>query len=846
VRAEHAPTGGRRAEGETVSIDRLTREAGLQGDGSAPVAAPPWFAAAYTDDPTAVAVVDVAGGRLLAANPALASLLDLAAPGGGALLPAGLAAHEADRRRLAAALATVAGATTRVVELELEVPAGAALRWARARVVSLQPGVALVFLTDVDAQRRADELLQRAVDAASDTFSVLTPIRDLTGAVVDYRFRLANERALAWIGLGASEVIGARFSDVVPPEIRGDRIHDYTRVLESLEPLEELVTLPGPEGTPVHVLHRVVPFGDAVAVTTQDVTATVVAEEAEARAEARLEALVRHSIDAIVVGDEHLHPTFASPALEAVVGFAAHELPPSSELVHPDDGETFADLLARVRATPGHTESTEIRLRHRSGHWIWAEVLLTNLLDDPAVHGIVAHLRDITVRHEQAESLRRNKLELERRALHDDLTGLPNRTLLLDRIDHALARSRRSDRTVAVLFCDLDGLKVVNDGLGHLWGDRLIVAAAARLRHALRGIDTVARFGGDEFVVLLEDVRGEAEAMRVARKLVAAMRRPFEVDDRELFTTMSVGCAVAGPSATAESLLSDADAAMYEAKAQGRNRAAQFDASMRDGVVRRMEIEHDLHRALARDELFVVYQPAFDLATMEIVGVEALVRWRHPERGVLTPGEFIPVAEDTGLVVPLGRQVLERACRQAEEWSRLVPGRTPTVWVNVSARQLAQPGFANEIRLLLLRHGLAPERLGLELTESILIEEASTSGAGLQAVERLGVRLAVDDFGTGYSSLLYLRHYQVDVIKLDRSFVAELGTGAGNDAISAAVINLGHTLGMHVTAEGVETEAQLLALRRLGCDTACGFLLGRPGPAEDLTRRLPEPIRGAR
>ena len=434
---------------------------------------------------------------------------------------------------------------------------------------------------------------------------------------------------------------------------------------------------------------------------------------------------------------------------------------------------------------------------------------------------------------------------LEYQATHDPLTGLPNRTLFLDRLELALARSRRSSRTVAVLFCDLDHFKVVNDSLGHSAGDRLLVALAQRLRDALRPGDTVARFGGDEFVILCDELATQQDAVYIAERIHKAVHEPLTVGSTEVFAAISIGIAFAGAETGPESMIRDADAAMYLAKERGRARYEVYDETMRATLDERLDIESALRRAVTRHELRVVYQPTVDLATGAIVGVEALLRWDHPERGLLVPADFIDVAEETGLIVPIGSWVIEQACRQAQRWQAARPSEHLLVSVNLSGRQLDTPSLIDTVREVIERTGVDPALLGLEITESVVMRDPQASTVALQALKELGVRLAVDDFGTGYSSLAYLRRFPVDLLKVDRAFVDGLGTDSGDAedrAIVAAVVSLAHTLGMQAIAEGVETATQLAELRDLGCDMAQGFYIAKPlaAPAlDDLLSHRP-------
>jgi diguanylate cyclase (GGDEF)-like protein/PAS domain S-box-containing protein len=413
-------------------------------------------------------------------------------------------------------------------------------------------------------------------------------------------------------------------------------------------------------------------------------------------------------------------------------------------------------------------------------------------------------------------------------AHHDPLTGLANRALLVDRLQHALARSARSGAAVAVLFADLDRFKVVNDSLGHAAGDALLVEVAARLQATLRLEDTIARLGGDEFVMVCSDLGGPREAEVIAGRVVAALSRPHDLDGTEVIAPPSIGIALAsGAGVDAEDLIADADLAMYQAKAAGRGCWALFSAALR-GDTERVELEADLRHAVERDELLLHYQPVFDLATGRIVGAEALVRWQHPARGLLAPDAFVPLAEDSGLIVPVSHWVIAEACRQATAWVRADGGFR--ISVNVSARLLT-PEFGELVRRTLADAALAPSSLVIEVTETTLMQDGERAVSVLTELRQSGVRISVDDFGTGYSSLAYLKRLPVDCLKVDRSFVRELGPAAEDSAIVAAVVALARSVGLEVVAEGVETAEQLSCLRALGCQGAQGYLFSRPLPA---------------
>jgi diguanylate cyclase (GGDEF)-like protein len=426
----------------------------------------------------------------------------------------------------------------------------------------------------------------------------------------------------------------------------------------------------------------------------------------------------------------------------------------------------------------------------------------------------------------------RYEFELTYQQLHDPLTGLPNRALVVDRLGHAVNRVKRSQTTVAVLLFDLDRFKVVNDSLGHRAGDDLLVMAADRVRRTLRPGDTLGRLGGDEFVVICEDMPDERTAVGLAERLLACFDQPFPIGDHEVHSTASIGIALAtDPEDDAGTLLRDADVAMYRAKELGRRTYELFGTDLRERAMGRMAIEQALRRGLERGELRAYYQPIIDLDTGEIDGVEALVRWDRPNFGVVPPAEFIGIAEETGLIVPLGRWVLDEACQQVATWRHDL-GRDLRVSVNLSAHQLAHPATPGATEAAILRTHLPPDALCLEVTESVLLEETAIHRSAIGSLQALGVDLAVDDFGVGYSSLLALKRMPVGTLKIDRAFVQGLTQDIQDDAIVAAVIQLGRALGIRVVAEGVETPEQLAFLRDNGCTHAQGYLFSRPQPAD--------------
>src|SRR5712692_3151611 len=565
--------------------------------------------------------------------------------------------------------------------------------------------------------------------------------------------------------------------------------------------------------------------------------AELLQREALRQSEERFRSLVQNASDVIAILDSDGRIGYASPAVQSVWGQTPDELRGTTllDLVHPDE-RGGADLyLANLLAQPGGTLINELRLQHSDGTWRDFEVVATNMLVQPAVEGIVATCRDIT----QRKAFER---ELSRLAFTDTLTGLPNRALLRDRLTHALARAERQRGHVAVLFLDLDRFKVVNDSLGHASGDALLLEVANRINTCLRSGDTAARLGGDEFTVLLEDIVDEQQAVEVAERIAESLRLPVIVEGREVFVSASIGIALNTPHRIGpDGVLRNADLALYRAKADGRARHAVFDPSMEARALERLEVETDLRHALDRDELRVYFQPVVDLDTGTVNELEALVRWERPGYGIVSPIAFIPIAEETGLIVPIGQWVLEEACRWAQRWQAFTSSHKPLiVSVNLSARQFQHPELLTDIKRALDETGLDPRHLKLEITESVVMQDAQATIDTLQALKAIGIRVAIDDFGTGYSSLSYLKRLPVDTLKIDASFVSGLGQDTQDTAIVDSVVALARTLQLSVTGEGVETLAQARHLRRLGCDRGQGFLYARPLPPLDMERLLEE------
>ena len=524
---------------------------------------------------------------------------------------------------------------------------------------------------------------------------------------------------------------------------------------------------------------------------------------------------------------------YYSSRWKAMIGYASDEIgaEPDEWLsrVHPDDIEILqAKISAHVGGASEHFES-EHRLRHKDGRYRWLLCRGSALKDeDDVVYRIAGSLSDITDRKQIEERLRHD-------AFHDALTGLSNRALLIDRLSHALSRvNRRGDYIFAVLFLDLDRFKMINDSLGHTLGDQLLVTIARRLRECVRPDDTVARLGGDEFVVLLDGVQDVEEASTIADRIQESLQSPISLGDHEVVTSASIGIAASSRKyERPEHILRDADLAMYRAKALGKSRQEIFDGDMQHHVLFRLELENDLRGALDRGELSVYYQPIVSISDGSIVAFEALVRWRHPERGMVPPGIFVPIAEETALVLPIGDWILETACRQMKEWLPNLPAdRLVSMHVNLSGRQFRHPDLVENVRATLDRVGLEPNRLGLEITESVVMDNAASAAEMLEQLRSVGVQLQIDDFGTGYSSLSYLHRFPIDTLKIDRSFIRDMLSDPKNVEIVRSIAALAHELGMQVIAEGVETGDQLAKLRELGCERAQGHFFCEAVPPD--------------
>jgi diguanylate cyclase (GGDEF)-like protein/PAS domain S-box-containing protein len=539
---------------------------------------------------------------------------------------------------------------------------------------------------------------------------------------------------------------------------------------------------------------------------------------------ARLDALVRHTADALMVVDPDGSVTYGNPAAEALLGSSpvGWDTAGLIDRIHPDERRaTVAAIKDRLETSAGQTIRTHARLIGGDGRDVLADVVVEDLRDDTGVRGLVLTVTE-TTRTSQLEA------ELRHLAFHDPLTGLGNREVFRDRLGQALRRAARTGARVAVLLCDLDDFKDVNDTLGHAAGDQLLCELADRLEEVTRGTDTVARLGGDEFAIVCEDVAATRDAIGAARRVLTATERPVVVDDHELSIGLSIGVAVDGGERSVEELLRDADVALYDAKERGKRRWSLHRPAMTLLTQARRELATDLARVVELGRIGAAYQPIVSLADRHVVGVEALARWEHPSRGPVPPSEFIPVAESNGLISQLGDAVLDQALATRAEWLAARPEIAINVGGNLSARQLRDPQLADRIEVMLRRHGLPGDRVVLELTESVTLEDVDRVVAVMEQVRSLGIRFAVDDFGTGYSSLSYLRRLPVDIVKVDRSFVADVTCSSAARDLVQAIIDLARALHLDVVAEGVETDEQCRQLQLMGCGYAQGYWFARP------------------
>ncbi len=546
------------------------------------------------------------------------------------------------------------------------------------------------------------------------------------------------------------------------------------------------------------------------------------AQAALRSSEERFRSLVQNVSDLITVINADTTIVYQSPSIQKVLGFDTQELTGTklSNLLHPDDTARFLEFLEDTMKMPEKVCAVEARLRDSEGTWRDVEISGSDHRQDPAIKGFIITTRDVSERKALEEQLRHQ-------AFHDPLTNLANRARFTDRLEQALLRSARSGKPLAVLFMDVDNFKLINDSLGHSVGDQLLIEIGARLQSCLRKSSTCARLGGDEFAILLEDVRGVEDAAEVAARITETLADPFTYSGRDLTVSASVGVAMSGERLTsADGLLRKADLAMYAAKGRGKAHFEIYERKMRVSIDERLELQGALQEAVDRREFRLHYQPIISLQTGRTIGLEALVRWEHPKRGLLLPQQFIPLAEESSVILALGEWVLSEACRHVKDWQARFPGDPPlTVAVNVSMRQLQESAYTAEVRKALDKTGLDPRTLILEITENAMMQDIGSTVASLNELKKLGVRIAIDDFGTGYSSLSYLSELPLDILKIDKSFIDRI---AYQEDFIRTIIQFARSMGLKIIAEGIETDEQFAQLRSLRCDAGQGYLLSRP------------------
>ena len=689
---------------------------------------------------------------------------------------------------------------------------------------------AFVDLTD---QRAKDRSLQ---EVAGDLEQHLHFTRALIDAIPspvffkdrEGRYGLYNRAWDELFGSGAEALSGPVDEDAAREHERRDRA-----LLERPSSTTYEMRVPLPAGEERQMLYNKVSFVDQrgdvaglIGVVT-DVTRYKETERALEASEARFRVLAESSLDLISVVDAQGLITYQSPALRHLLGFEPSEMLGRSlgDLVHSDDAEHAMAALRRIIDTRQSAEPLEFRIRHRDGMWRTFESLGTNCLANPHIHGVVFNSRDVTDRKVIQQ-------RIQHLAYHDNLTGLPNRSLLQDRLAHAIARAERTGKRVGVLFIDLDNFKNINDTLGHDVGDELLRQVSRRLTECVRLEDTIARQGGDEFIVLLDAMSEGRGASVVAQKILNALRRAFMLGGTEQHVSASVGISVYPEDGhDPQTLMKNADTAMFHGKGMGKNTYQYFTAQMNVAVKRRMTLESSLRRAVMQKDFVLHYQPQVDLETGEIIALEALVRWQSEDGGIVLPGDFIPLAEETGLINEIGEWVLREACRQAHEWHAKGLARRRMA-VNLSARQFADRGFLEMMTRVLAETGLEPGLLEIEITESQVMRQTEGMIQLLGKVAGMGVQIAIDDFGTGYSSLSYLKRLPIQKLKIDQSFVRDITIDPNDTAIVVAIINMAHSLELETIAEGVETAGQLALLRSKGCRIGQGFHFAPPLSAE--------------
>ena len=723
------------------------------------------------------------------------------------------------------------------------------VRAAAAVVVAMGAAVLFPYVRSmIDAVISADEDREKflaAAESSLDAFYILESVRDQAKNIVDFRFTYANVNGEQRLDRQRAELLGANLSEVLPYLVSTNILERVKQVVLTGVPFtdEHQVSREGME--PYWIVMQVVKLGDGVAVTNRDVTEERARQHQIADLNEFTQSMIENAPFSIIATDPAGTVTAMNPAAESLTFYRKHELIGQHSMVMLHDpaemsarsvqlskdlGEPvqagFGSLIAKPKQ--GQTDEHEWTYMRKDGSRIWVNLAMTALkTQSEGGEKIVGYLGiafDITERKKLTEFV--NHL-----AHHDQLTGLPNRVLLEDRMQQAIQRAKRNRHKVAVLMVDVDYFKRINDSLGHSAGDSLLDAIAKKLCSAVRQTDTVARMGGDEFVIVMPEFRDEKDAVRCAEAILQKVSTPTMLGNREVNVTVSVGlCIFPDCAHDSESLLKNADAALYEAKESGRNAFHVFNQSMIVATADKLEFEHDLRHALINGELALHYQPQVSCITGDVIGMEALLRWTHPKRGHIPPAQFIPLAEATGMIVPIGEWAIRTACHEGKELHDSF-GRELVIAVNLSPRQFRQKNLAAQVSMALRESGLPARSLEIEITEQTLMSSSAATNETLKQLRKLGVKVAIDDFGTGFSSFSYLLQYEVDRLKIDQSFVNRSDDDPNAAAIVRAIISMAHGLNLKVVAEGVETNGQLDFLLRRRCDEAQGFYFGKAVPA---------------
>jgi diguanylate cyclase (GGDEF)-like protein/PAS domain S-box-containing protein len=699
----------------------------------------------------------------------------------------------------------------------------------------------------VMAANKEHEKFEVAAESSLDAFYILDTVRDEAKNIVDFRFSYVNANGEKRLEKPRSELLGKRVTEVLPLVDSGNLLERYRQVVLTGVPFTDELEMQQPHGTPYWMVTQAVKLGDGIALTNRDVTEERARLHEIARLHQFTQSMIENAPFSIIATDPAGTVTAMNPAAEGLTHYRKHELIGQHSMVMLHDPAEmsaravqlskdlqepvqagFGSLIARPRH--GQTDEHEWSYIRKDGSRIWVNLAMTALkAKGDKIAGYLGIAFDITERKKLTEYV--NHL-----AHHDQLTGLPNRVLLEDRMRQAIQRAKRNRHKVAVLMVDIDFFKRINDSLGHTAGDVLLDTVAKKLCSAVRQTDTVARMGGDEFVIIMPEFRDEKDAERCAENIIQKVSTPTLLGNREVNVTVSVGlCIFPDCAPDADALLKNADAALYEAKESGRNSFHVFNQSMVVATADKLEFEHDLRHAMVNGELSLEYQPQVSCVTGEVIGVEALLRWNHPSRGSVPPSQFIPLAEATGMILPMGEWTIRMACHEGKELQDSL-GRDMMIAVNLSPRQFRQKNLVAQVAAALRESGLSPHCLEFEITEQTLMSSSAGTNETLMQLRKLGVKIAIDDFGTGFSSFSYLLQYEVDRLKIDRSFVHRSTEDQNAAAIVRAIISMAHGLNLKVVAEGVETNGQLSFLLNRNCDEAQGFFFAPAVPADEVVQ----------